>query len=189
MPKTIAAPPAIPTAVEIANLPLLQPFRSVTSPNPEASPLIQALLQEQQYGNIVTLYENRVDTLRAELVKLINDAEKEEKEKAKKEAAKANSNASSNKVANKKKDKPKLSAQVQKKIKGIETEIRDNDKLCAQYKQELIVYTQHTRGIFQTAYTKIALRLEAQNNSKAIDALEESFSFFCVLCQEFYDGL
>ncbi|KAL7500822.1 hypothetical protein ACHAWT_008998 [Skeletonema menzelii] len=175
MPKTIAAPPAVPSAVEIANLPLLTPFRSVTFPNPEASPLIQALLHEQELGNVVTLYQNREDTLRKELGTIINDAEKAEKEKAKE----AKANTSSNKVANKKKDKPKLSAQVQKKIKGIETEIRDNDKLCSQYKQELLVYTQHTRGIFQSAYTKIALRLETQNNSKAIDALEESFSFFC----------
>eukprot|EP00577_Skeletonema_sp_RCC1716_P004235 CAMPEP_0113406952 /NCGR_PEP_ID=MMETSP0013_2-20120614/19790_1 /TAXON_ID=2843 ORGANISM="Skeletonema costatum, Strain 1716" /NCGR_SAMPLE_ID=MMETSP0013_2 /ASSEMBLY_ACC=CAM_ASM_000158 /LENGTH=1333 /DNA_ID=CAMNT_0000292841 /DNA_START=71 /DNA_END=4069 /DNA_ORIENTATION=- /assembly_acc=CAM_ASM_000158 len=180
MPKTISAPPAVPSAVEIANLPLLAPFRSVTFPNPESSPLIQSLLAEQEVANVVQLYQNREDTLRDELVKLINDAEKAEKEKAKELAASSSSAAAknNNKVA-KKKDKPKLSALVQKKIKDIESEIKDTDKLCTQYKQELIVYTQHTRGIFQSAYTKIALKLEVQNNSKAIEALEESFSFFC----------
>lgn len=131
---------------------------------------------------MVELYQNREDTLREELVKIINDAEKAEKDKAKDNAKDSNTNNANNnnsKKSQKKKDKPKLSPLVQKKIKDIETEIRDNDKLCTQYKQELIVYTQHTRGIFQSAYTKIALKLEVQNNSAAIEALEESFSFFC----------
>ncbi len=127
---------------------------------------------------MVTLYQNREDALRDELAKLINDAEKAELKKAKEAEASSKTN-SNGKGANKKKDKPKLSAQVQKKIKTIEADIRANDKLCSQYKNELIVYTQHTRNIFQTAYTKIALRLEVQNNSKAIEALEGSFSFFC----------
>ncbi|KAL7447035.1 hypothetical protein ACHAXM_011567 [Skeletonema potamos] len=194
MPKTITAP-SIPSAKEIANLPLLAPFRSVTFPNPESSQLIQALLTEQEVANVVELYQNREDTLREELVKIINDAEKAEKDKAK-DSSKDGSNTNSNnnnssKKSQKKKDKPKLSPQVQKKIKDIETEIRDNDKLCTQYKQELIVYTQHTRGIFQSAYTKIALKLEMQNNSAAIEALEESFSFFCprqTITSPFIDG-
>mmetsp|Transcript_25378 Transcript_25378/g.50876 ORF Transcript_25378/g.50876 Transcript_25378/m.50876 type:complete len:106 (-) Transcript_25378:49-366(-) len=104
MPKTISAPPAVPSAVEIANLPLLAPFRSVTFPNPESSPLIQSLLAEQEVANVVQLYQNREDTLRDELVKLINDAEKAEKEKAKELAASSSSAAAknNNKVAKKK---------------------------------------------------------------------------------------
>ena len=138
---------------------------------------------------MVELYQNREDTLREELVKIINDAEKVEKDKAKQEALakkdtpKDNNGSTSNnnnsKKSKKKLDKPKLPPIIQKKIKDIELEIRDNDKLCTQYKNELIGYTHSTRGIFLSAYTKIAMRLEVQNNSVAIEALEESFSFFC----------
>src|SRR6056300_1348873 len=79
MPKTITAPPTLPSATEIANLPLLVPFRSVTSPNPESRPLIQALLAEQEVANIVEIYQNHEDTLRDGLAKIINDAEREAK--------------------------------------------------------------------------------------------------------------
>src|SRR5210317_118114 len=79
MPKTITAPTTLPSATEIANLPLLVPFRSVTSPNPESRPLIQALLAEQEVANIVEIYQNHEDTLRDELAKIINDAEREAK--------------------------------------------------------------------------------------------------------------
>ena len=202
MPKTITAtPPTLPSATEIANLPLLVPFRSVTSPNPESRPLIQALLAEQEVANIVEIYQNHEDTLRDKLAKIINDAEREAKGLTKKDSSKDDNNeggAGSNTNAadgnnnrnnslvstqssskNKKKDKVKLSPENQKKIKDLEKEIRENDKVCSQYKNELLVRTVHTRGLFQAEYTKIGMRLEVQNNSPAITALEESFAFFC----------
>ncbi|MCP4744813.1 MAG: hypothetical protein GY874_01535, partial [Desulfobacteraceae bacterium] len=195
--KTITAPPTLPSATEIANLPLLVPFRSVTSPNPESRPLIQALLAEQEVANIVEIYQNHEDTLRDELAKIINDAEREAKGLTKKDSSKddnneggaggsntntaadGNNNRNNSLVStqssskNKKKDKVKLSPENQKKIKDLEKEIRENDKVCSQYKNELLVRTVHTRGLFQGEYTKIGMRLERQNNSPAITALEE----------------
>ena len=191
MPKTIAAAPAastVPTHLEIANLPLLQPFRTVTFPNPESTQLIQALHTEQEVANVVELYRNRVTTLREERSKLISEAEKSAKDhKDQQSANNSNSssgatggNANKSQKLKKKDNKPKLSQQVQSKLKQMDNEIRNNDDMASRYQQELLLHTQYTRGIFQMAYTKIAMRLETQNATAAtIDALEESFAFFC----------
>lgn len=178
-----APPVTIPAAgfhsvSDVAILPLLKQFQVI---KPQ-SPLIQAIINEQQAADTVNAIQKQEEKLRNELKKECAKQEDDEKDNAN-GTGNANANATNGpslKKKSSKKAKSKSKAES-KKIADLEGQIDTLSKAYAQARQQLDQHTYITYAAIQAHYTNVATKLDPDHWGESLrgpyEALVEAFDY------------
>jgi len=159
--------------VDIASLPLLQPFQIK---KPAESSIVNTIINEQHANDTLTVMMNQEEKLRGDLQKAKNEDSKDN-EDSNNDSTKAGKSTGNAKKSYKKSTKKQSNAANIQKIKEIECQIDTVSLTLHQCRQNLAQFTGWTKAMLQAEYSKLAVTLD--QNSQDYSDLEEAFSFLC----------